>query len=284
MVLESLTNPSLAEKNPVKMILYGFIFASVGIGLGLWVFYSYASMIFVFLAAIAAVPLMYNTIKHEEEKDMQDLTEKTLLKEHGKALSFFMYLFLGLTLACVLWYTVLPSGTVSTLFESQTNTINAINGKITGLFTAESFHIFTKIFLNNIKVMIFCAIFSLLYGAGAIFIMSWNASVIGAAIGNFIRGNLASYADLVGLDKVAQYMSVISIGLLKYVIHGVPEILAYFTAGLAGGIISIAIIRHDFGTRKFEHILLDSADLFLLSIGMIFIAAALEVWITPLIF
>lgn len=284
MVLESLINPQKAEKIPVRMILFGFIYASIAIGIGLWVFYSYASMLFVFLAAIAAVPLMYNTIKHEEEKDTQDLSEKLLLKEHTKALSFFMYLFLGLTLACVFWYTILPSATVSTLFESQTNTINTINGNITGFFSMESFQAFTKVFLNNIKVMIFCAIFSLLYGAGAIFIMSWNASVIGAAIGNFIRGNLASYADHIGLDKAAQYMSVISIGLLKYVIHGVPEILAYFTAGLAGGIISIAIIRHDFGTRKFEHILLDSADLFLLSIGMIFVAAVLEVWITPLIF
>ena len=284
MVLESLISPKNAEKTPSKMIIYGAIYASVGIALGLWVFYSYASMIFVFLAAMAAVPLMYNIIKYEEKKDLEDMSETALLKEHSKALYAFMYLFIGMVLACVLWYTVLPANTVSTLFQSQTSTINAINGKITGLFTADQFGIFSKIFLNNIKVMIFCAIFSVVYGAGAIFILTWNASVIGAAIGNFIRGNLASYAHLVGFDKVAQYFSVISIGLLKYVIHGVPEILAYFTAGLAGGIISIAIIRHDFGTRKFEHILLDSADLFLLSIGLVFVAAVLEVWITPAIF
>ncbi|MBD3208825.1 stage II sporulation protein M [Candidatus Woesearchaeota archaeon] len=284
MVLESLINPIKAEKTPAKMVLYGFLYASLAIAVGLWVFYTYASMIFVFLAALVAVPLMYATIKYEESKDMEDLTEKVLLKEHGRALSFLMYLFFGMTLACIFWYTILPSTTVSTLFESQTNTINAINGKITGLFTIEQVQVFTKIFLNNVKVMIFCAIFSLLYGAGAIFILTWNASVIGAAIGNFIRGNLASYAHLVGLDKVAQYFSIIGIGLLKYAIHGVPEILAYFTAGLAGGIISIAIIKHDFQTRKFEHILLDSADLFLVSIGLLFLAAVLEVWVTPLIF
>mgnify|MGYP006292538337 CR=1 FL=1 len=284
MVLESLINPAKAEKPPARLTLFGLLYASLGILLGLWVFRTYASMIFVFLAAMAAVPLMYNTIKYEEKKDLQDLSEKRLLKEHGKALSSFMYLFLGMTLACVLWYTILPSGTVSTLFESQTSTINAINGSITGLFTADQFQVFTKIFLNNVKVMIFCALFSLLYGAGAIFILSWNASVIGAAIGNFIRGNIASYAHLVGLDKVAQYFSIISVGLLKYVIHGVPEILAYFTAGLAGGIISIAVIRHDFGTKKFEHIILDSADLFLASLGLLVVAAVLEVWVTPLIF
>lgn len=284
MVLESLINPIKAEKTPRLMVLIGFIYTSIAMALGLWVFSTYATMIFVFLAAIAATPLMYHTIKYEEEKDTKDFSEAFLLKEHAKALKFFMYLFLGMVLSCVLWYTILPNTTVSTLFESQTQTIAAINGKITGAFTADQFTIFSKIFLNNIKVMIFCALFSFLYGAGAIFILSWNASVIGAAIGNFIRGNLASYSHLVGFEKTAQYFQVIGIGLFKYVIHGVPEILAYFTAGLAGGIISIAIIKHDFGTRKLEHILLDSADLFLLSIGLLVAAAVLEVWVTPLIF
>lgn len=241
-------------------------------------------MIFVFLAAIAAVPLMYNTIKYEEKKDLQLQPEKILIKEHGKALSFFMYLFIGMTLAGVVWYVVLPSEMTGALFESQMSTINAINGGVTGLAFGEQMSAFTRIFLNNVKVMIFCALFSLLYGAGAIFILSWNASVISAAIGNSIRGNLASYAHLAGFERLAQYLNVISVGLLKYVIHGVPEILAYFTAGLAGGIISIAIIRHDFGTKKFEHIVLDSADLFLLSVGLLAVAAVLEVWVTPLIF
>ncbi len=284
MVLEALMNPMKAEKSPKIMILLGMIYTSVAIALALWIFYSYSSMIFVFLAAIASVPLMIGAIKREEEKDLRDLSEKVLLKEHGKALKYFMYLFIGMTLACVFWYTVLPSTTISTLFESQTGTINAINGKITGAFIGEQFKIFSHIFLNNIKVMIFCAIFAFIYGAGAIFILSWNASVIGVAIGNFVRGNIASYAHLVGFERTAQYFQIIGIGLLKYIIHGVPEILAYFTAGLAGGIISIAIIKHDFGTRKFEHILLDSADLFLVSIGLLVLAGALEVWVTPLIF
>ena len=283
MVLESITNPQNAERSPAKLMLYGLIYTFVGSLLGLWVFHSYASMIFVFLAAIAAVPLMYNTIKYEEAKDMEGMPERKLLKEHGKALSAFMYLFIGMTLGGVALYTLMPASTVSTLFQSQTETITSINGHITGNLV-EQVNAFTKIFLNNVKVMVFCAIFSLIYGAGAIFILSWNASVISAAIGNFIRGNIASYAHLVGLDRIAQYFSVISIGLLKYVIHGIPEILAYFTAGLAGGIISIAIIKHDFGTKKFEHVLLDSADLFLVSLATLFVAAILEVWVTPIIF
>lgn len=284
MVLESLVNPAKAEKKPAAMLVLGFVYTVLGIGLGLAVFYKYASLIFVFFSAMAAIPLMYNTIKYEEKKDLGDLKEIVLLKEHAKALRFFMFIFIGMTLASVAAYIILPSDTVLTLFESQTDTISAINGKVTGHFAADQISVFNKIFLNNIKVMVFCIVFSFLYGAGAIFILAWNASVIGVAIGNFIRGNIASYAHLVGLDKISQYFQIISIGLLKYVIHGVPEILAYFTAGLAGGIISIAIIKHDLKTKKFEHILLDSADLILVSIGMLFLAGVLEVWVTPIIF
>lgn len=174
------------------------------------------------------------------------------------------------------------------IFSIQIDTINNINDHITGNAIKDSspsnIDRFSNIFFNNMKVLTFCILFSFLYGAGAIFILAWNASVIGTGIGNYIRTNIAQMAQLVGMEKVAGYMNVISVGLLKYVIHGIPEILAYFLAALAGGIISIGVIRHDFKGRKFEHVLLDATDLVLLSIAVLFIAAILEVWITPLIF
>ncbi len=283
MVLESITTPMSVEKRPMQMLILGFAYASIGIALALWVFKTESSLIMVFLAAMAAVPLMYNTIKLEEEKDLEGMEEGWLLKEHAKALTAFIYLFIGMTIAFSLWYTVLSPETISILFKAQANTIKTINPGATGL-AAASFGAFTRIFLNNVRVLIFCILFSFLYGSGAIFILAWNGSVIGTAIGNFVRNNLAEAANLLGAQKAAHYFQVIGFGLFRYAIHGIPEIFAYFVAGLAGGIISIAAIRHDFGTQKFEHILLDSADLLLLSIIILFIAAILEVWVTPMIF
>jgi uncharacterized membrane protein SpoIIM required for sporulation len=239
----------------------------------------------VFLTSMAALPLVFNTVIMEEEKDLAGMEEKWLLKEHGKALKAFVYLFLGSTVAFAFWYVFLSSNTINILFQTQTATINAINGRITANMSFNAnMSFFSKIFLNNIKVLIFCILFSFVYGAGAIFILIWNASVIGAAIGNFMRSELAKAAQLIGFDRIAHYLQVVGIGLLKYSIHGIPEILAYFIGGLAGGIIGIAIIKHDFGTTKFEHILLDSADLLLLGFGVLFIAALLEVFVTPAIF
>ena len=221
----------------------------------------------------------------EEEKDLQGMGEHWLLKEHTKALKAFMYLFVGMVLAFTLWYTVLAPETVNVLFESQSETLNTINPGVTGAVVgAQDFNRFSKIFLNNVRVLVFCILFSFLYGSGAIFILSWNASVIGAAIGNTIRSGIAEAAQSVGALSISQYFTISAYGLLRYTIHGIPEILAYFMAGLAGGIISVAAIRHDFGTKKFEHILLDSADLLLLALTTLFISALLEVWVTPMIF
>lgn len=265
------------------MVLLGFLYATIGAFLALWVFKSESSLVMVFLTCMAAIPLMYNTINLEEEKDLEGMEERWLLKEHGKALEAFMFLFLGMTLAYALWYAVLSPATISLLFKTQASTIKTINPLMTGLATA-GFPEFSKIFLNNVRVLIFCILFSFLYGSGAIFILAWNGSVIGVAIGNFIRNGLGEAAHLIGFEKMSHYFGHISYGLLMYAIHGIPEILAYFIAGLAGGIISIAVIRHDFGTQKFEHILLDSADLLLLSLIILFIAGVTEVWVTPLVF
>jgi uncharacterized membrane protein SpoIIM required for sporulation len=288
MVLETLVNPFRAEKNPKRMFLIGFLYSSIAIVLSLWIFQQQASLVMVFFTVLAAAPLIYNTIKYEEKKDLSDLPEKALLKEHEKALSFFMYLFLGITLSCATWYVFAPTEMVQNLFSVQTKTIVEINSGVirvgsTG-FVMQFVRAFSRIFFNNLKVLIFCILFSFIYGLGALFILTWNGTVIGTAIGNFIRSGLVKVEGAFGLNSLVNYFHIVSVGLFRYAIHGIPEILAYFTAGLAGGIISIAVIRHDFGTRKFEKIILDSSDLLLISFALIFIAALLEVFVTPYLF
>ncbi len=221
-------------------------------------------------------------MKLEEEKDISIKSEVSLLKEHSKAISFLVMLFFGMVVAFSLWYIILPAGATESLFKIQTQMISTLNRQITG--SAVGVAIFSKIFLNNLKVMIFCILFSFLYGAGAIFILTWNASVIGVAVGNFVRTHISSYATELGMSSISSYFYAASLGLLRYSLHGIPEITAYFVAGLAGGIISVAVIRHNYSTKAFERILLDSSDLILLSIFLLFVAAAIEVFITPIFF
>lgn len=284
MVLESLLNPFKAEKHPKEMFFVGLIYASIAVFLSIWIFKDYSSLVMVFLTVTAAVPIMYRTMKLEEKKDMTlNHDEFFLLRDHWPALQFFVYMFMGFVIAFTLWYIFLPPNMVSLVFSVQTRTIEAINAQITGN-AINLAGIFAQIFFNNVKVLLFSVFFAFFYGAGAIFILTWNASVISAAVGNFIRTNLALSAQSVGLTKVWNYFHIFALGLLRYFIHGIPEILAYFMGGLAGGIISVAVIKHHLSTEKSKKVLLDAIDLVVLAIFVLFIAGLIEVFITPLLF
>ncbi len=286
MVLESLLYPNKAQENPWSMFFIGILYHSVAVFLALWIFEKQASFVAVFFTVLAATPFAYNTMRMEEKKDIELDSEKKILGEHNKAIFFLILLFLGVTVSGVFWYAVLPAQTTGHLFEQQITTIAQINNRVSGAATgfATSTDILFKILFNNVKVMIFCVIFAFIYGVGAIFILTWNASVISAAIGNYIRSNLATAAELVGISKVTGYLSVVSVGLLRYFLHGIPEILAYFYGGIAGGIISVAIIKNHFSTEKASQILLDVGELLLIGFGLLIAAAIFEVYLTPVLF
>ena len=287
MVLESFVNPLKAVKKPWHMLFFGGLYALVAVFLSIWIFKQYSSLVMVFLTVIATVPLMYNTMKREEKIDVTLKTEERRLGEHWHVLEYLLYMFIGFVLMYSILFVVLPSGIVENLFSTQMETIAAINSRATGLFTGQivgSANVFGQIFFNNLRVLMFCLFFSFFYGAGAIFILTWNASVISAAIGDFVRVRLADFAASIGAPTFAQYFGFFSLGLLRYFIHGIPEIAAYFVGGLAGGIVSVAMINHDIETDKFKDIMMDALDLTLLAVGILVIAGLLEVFVTPAFF
>lgn len=283
MVVESLLLPVKAEKRPWALFFLGVLYTSVAIFLALWIFRDQSSLIMVFFIVMACIPLIYNTVKLEESKGMTIESESELLREHNKAIAFLLYLFTGITVASVFWYVLLPSGTVEVLFSKQAETIASINNHYSGN-TIQSLAIFSIIFFNNVKVLAFAVLFAFIFGAGAIFILTWNATVIGSAIGNFIRTNIDHYIASISIVGANSYFHIVSLGLLKYVIHGIPEIAAYFYGGLAGSIISIAIIRQHYKSEYFRNILVDFSELVLIAVAFLLVAAFLEVYVTPILF
>jgi len=285
MVLESLIGPIKAEKKPWKLFYIGFLYSIIGFVTALWIFEQSASIVFVFLIVICCIPLVYKIIKIEEEKDLKMKNEMSILKEHSKALVAFMFLFFGITVAVAFCYAFAPSDTMGSLFSSQVKTIASINGKFTHVTShVSSMDAFIGILYNNINVLLYCLGFAFIFGSGAMFILVWNASVIGTAIGSIIRTKIAGAAAAAGSPSVALYFSSISLGLARYAIHGIPEIVAYFVGALAGGIISIAAINHNFKTKQFYRIIFDSSGLILIAIFTLVLAAFLEVYITPRFF
>ncbi len=284
MVIESsFINVENVERKPWEMFFIGFLYATAAVFLSIWIFKQYSSLIMVFLTVLASVPLMYNMLKHEEEFDITAKgSEGSLLKHHIKALDFLLFMFLGFLVAYSIWFIALPSSLVQTLFSSQLDTISSINTQISG--NAVSSNITFQILFNNLKVLFFSIFFAFFYGAGAIFILTWNASVISAAIGVLIKNNIADYAASIGSVNAFNYFHIFSVSLLRFAIHGIPEIAAYFIGGIAGGIISVSIINHHLESMKFKKIIFDVLNLIILAVIILIIAALIEVFITPTLF
>jgi uncharacterized membrane protein SpoIIM required for sporulation len=282
MVLEAIVVPESWEQHPRRMFIIGFIYSTIGIFLGLWVFGKYASISGIFLTTIPLVVIMYRAINCEADKDMKLCREYLIMKEHMHILWFFLYLFLGMVLAYGSWFTLLPQATTDKAFSSQIETITALGTSIsaTGL-VAGGPGMLGVILSNNFRVLAFCILFSFIYGAGAIFILAWNASVIGVAIGNVVRTGFTVIGSYDKMPPLIIYFNVLPVG-LSYLIHGIPEIMSYFIGALGGGIISSAVACHHYRSPEFKHIVYDSIDLIVLSAIVLVAAAYIEVYITPL--
>lgn len=284
-MFEMLINPRKAERRPWELFFVGLFYAALSILFVEGVFArdpvlsKYAGVLLVTFTVMFSMPFVYYTIKLEEGKITPRRGTLALLREHKKAIIVFLWLFLGFVVAYAIGYMVFSS---EHSFRAQIETYCVINrptavdscvaqygfqqgAGVTGAATStERLYL---IFTNNIYVLIFTLIFSLVFGAGVMFILAWNASVIAAAIGIFTKSAT----------------SCLHAGLIRYLIHGIPEIGSYFIVALAGGMVSIAVIKHEAGTAKFWDVLQDSLNLIILAIVVLFAAALMEVYLTPFI-
>ena len=277
MVFESLIKAKNAEKHPLYVLFLGIVYGTIGILFDLWLFHGKIPSLYIFMTVFAAIPLMYKLIVLEEKKDRSTTKERTLLQEHKKALICFIALFLGILASFTFWYVFLPQQDVSAIFAPQINEIPILQESIiTG--RAVSPGSFAAVFLNNAKVLLISIVFSFFFGAGAIFILAWNAALISVALGSFLKEALAGGTGPVFVIGTLSY------GFFGYMSHSIFEISSYLLAGLAGGIISVAVIKHDLFTKSFKRILADALWLVLLAIILLFIGALIETSISPAIF
>jgi len=285
-MLESMINPKRAEKGPWKMLFIGLLYGSLSLLLvhflfkGDSVLSKFSGLIVVLFCVMFSLPFMYFIIKNEEQEDEEIEGFWGVWKTHGDAIYAFLWLFLGFIIAFSFWNVILQD---SKLLNAQIETYCSINSpgsvadcvakySFTSKVISSSTSIHTarlaSIIGNNLGVLILTLIFSLIFGAGAIFILAWNASVISAAIGIFTRYSIKD----------------IPFGLLRYMVHGFPEIAAYFITALAGGMFGIGVARHGLGDKKFVRVLMHVGILLLIAIAVLIIASLIEVYFTPLLF
>ena len=267
-MLDLLFNPQKAERHPIEIVLIGIFYSSFSIFLGLWIFKSNSSLAIVFLTVLSCLYVVQGAMKMEERRENNWNKELWTLKHHKPIIVMILCLFIGFTISFSIWALVLPPQVSANVFAMQGSSIEQIK-MITGNATNITGSIST-ILMNNLNIVLVSLVFALFYGAGVVYILAWNASVMGLVIGTVTRESLGLIA--------------LPIAFAKYFIHGIPEILAYITAALAGGIIYFAFIKGDLTKKeKVKRITIDTIALLGISVLLLLIAAVLEVFVSSLI-
>jgi len=265
MVLESLFPEKKIRNKPADMLIVSFIVSLVAIFASYFVFPKYAGIIFPLIIALALAPLIYRLFEREE-KEIEKVAEKKLrmsfFARHRDVVWLFTLYFIGNFLAVFLVSLLLPQALIESIFEPQLTDIRAVQalGSSTGAAIKPS--VLQMIMFNNLKVMAFAFLLSFLFGTGAMFILSWNASILALFLANYARQGL--YHSLI----------LTTTGIFP---HAAVEMTAYFLAGIAGGTLSVGMVREKFLSKEFNLVFKDSIYLLALALAAVFLGAAIEV-------
>lgn len=257
MVLERLLDEKNALKSPVKIFLLGIVVSAIALFVAHSVFPESTGLFTIILITLMMTPLINKMIHYEEVEDEKMVGSYSFFQRYKDIITSYVSFFTGMILAMSLIFVLLPDTLSQGIFDEQIAEINVIRGH----FTFENQ--FLNIFMNNLSVLTLSFLFSFLFGSGAIFILSWNASVLSAAIGL--------------VAKSAGGLKAVPAAVLLFLPHGSFEIGAYFIGAIAGGLISAVFIRKK--SLKGKFILKDCIKLFSIAIILLVIGGIVETWI-----
>lgn len=254
MVLESFINPKIDHTNFLKYFFVGMVYTAIACGIALLVFPSQSSIVSVFLVVLACAPFVYHMLEREEIKELEIHTTRGLLAEYGKIIRVLLSLFFGMvTMYAILAFFLKDSS----LFLLQIPIVSGAEVPTSADFFG--------ILANNSTVLLISIMFSFFFSMGAIFVLAWNASVLGTAIGVGVQSATTTFGILVEI--------------IRYLPHGIFEFGAYFIAGVGGSFISFGMLHEEYLTHKFSQTLKDGFGLFLISFVMLILAAVIEVFV-----
>lgn len=261
MVLQALVDPESARRNPLKIVLLSALFASVAVGVVLWLKSEASDLLLMVFVLIPSIPLVLNLISYEEKtvkgREGKRFLGSHTLARHSSTIIVLFAFFIGLTAAFTFWYLVLPPNESAKMFSIQFKELQ----KVRGAFSAYAVEVrlvnaFEIIFLHNLEVLFLVLGFSLLYGAGAVFILAWNASVIAVFLGEIAKSFIPKHAV-----KETALITGLGVGVFGILPHAIFELLAYSTGALAGGILSCCITSKKLASLEFIPFAYDVAKL-----------------------
>ncbi len=272
-MIESLLNPGIVLKKPYKSMIAGIIFSLVSGMITLYIQEPGPGSGFLFVAfiSIAAAPFFVHVLRIEEEEEKEKAGN--FFTRHLDIVTVYAWLFLGIVIGSSLMYVLTPDAVAEKMFHEQLKDL-----KYRGAISASAVRgaSFTSIFVNNSYVLIIAFVTSFMLGAGAIFLVSWNASVLGV-----LAGKIAENPGAFGLPSlgsmIGNYLLSLPFLLITILPHGILEFTAYFLGAVAGGILSAAIVRESVkGVLKYKQIVIDALAYLGLSFALLFLGAIVE--------
>ncbi|MBI5226497.1 stage II sporulation protein M [Candidatus Micrarchaeota archaeon] len=283
MVLDFLVSPTQATKEPWSLILATFVFVSFGVFVEMYLPIQGSIIVF---AMVPLIPLVWMVLMREEELEESEVdawkkgTGKLRLFSHNIDLwEVFAFFFIGSALAYTFWFAILPPDSFefmgrqlpgsNALFADQLKevsfirgSVSAIQGQVVNIGLGAKEGTFWFLLEHNLQVMGLMLLFSLVYGIGSIYLLLWNASIIGVVIGGQVHQ--------MGIMGAA-------IGFLNLLPHGIFEMSAYFLASIAGGLFSMEFMKRGFSKPDlFFHVFLEVLLLLVLSFVLLGVGAYIE--------
>ncbi|MBW3003541.1 stage II sporulation protein M [Candidatus Woesearchaeota archaeon] len=260
MVLEQLYPISWIEKRKGYAFLMGISYSILGIFSGMVIFPDNPGLVSIAFTSLLLLPSLNRLLALEENVEARKrFWSLQFFREHWDVVKIYLFLWLGIMLTYAFFTLVLPQMSSSLIFAQQARVVGAGIG-ITGFGAS-----FSKVFFNNLWVLLIVLIASFIYGAGSIFVITWNASVWGVVFGLIAQNS--------GQQNPYIYFILTFIAVLP---HLVAEASSYLLAAVSGGVISKAVIREKFMSSRFKKIVTDGFLIFGIGVLVLVIGAYIE--------
>lgn len=179
-------------------------------------------LVAVFFTSLA---LTYPFTSYIKDRDLEEITasweEPRLLRRHAEEVKVYLTSFLVATFIFAAGVLALPDR-FFTIQYTVLDAMGALSGTTggTGFITADTF--FLNIVTNNLSLLAATFALSFIISGGMVFVLVWNASILGVLIG-----------------ATSSHILDIPVRTAPYLVHGSIEVTAYILAGLAGTLLAI---------------------------------------------
>ena len=260
------------EKKTAMSVVLGALFAFLGFVTSYLLFSNtmFVGIATVLFTVVISMPLISKLFDLEEKLELK----KSAFRKHEKVFDFFLYFFIGMFL---MFFVISLFSTNYVVSETNLYGASEIVVNTHGIpppppMGSETF----SIFKNNVYVMIIAFLLSLFYGARSVFLLALNASIFASALVSVIKIKAP-----IGIVNTFSYIGC-NIGVMFF--HMVPEVAAYLLAAVAGGVLSKAIIKEKFWSKRFKIVFVDSLYWLVVALLALYVAAVVEVNISKKLF